>query len=70
MIGDSYGKAQLTGGGATPEQVALDGTRKQVEEAMESKSLSSIPHALSQLLPPGSFSHESCPDVHQGHLEV
>lgn len=42
LTDDSYGRPQPTAEGATPGQVVLHYTRKQSEEATESKPISSI----------------------------
>jgi hypothetical protein len=49
------GRAQPTVGGVIPRLVALGSIRKQVEQAMETKPVSSTPPwALHQFLPQGS----------------
>ena len=53
---DSCGRFQLTVGGATPGEVVLGIIRKQAEQAIGSKSVSSTsPWPRYQLLPPGSY---------------
>jgi hypothetical protein len=55
LISDQWRRAQPIVGGAIPGLVILGSIRKETEQAMRSKAVSSIPPwSLHQLLPPGS----------------
>lgn len=55
LIDDLCGRTKITVGGANPGLIVLGAIRKQVEQAMRSKPVSSIPpQPLQQLQPPGS----------------